>query len=74
MAVTNASLFHQGGKIWANGYGSGSGVLENSCPGCKPAWNCDAARPKEFVLRNRQPVNRGRDSIHELREGQARRR
>jgi len=30
MAATIGSLFHQGGKIWANGYGSG--LPEDSCP------------------------------------------
>jgi hypothetical protein len=31
IAATIGSLFHQGGKIWANGYGSG--VFEDCCPG-----------------------------------------
>ena len=35
MAATIGSLFHQGGKIWANGYGSGA--LEDSCPGRESA-------------------------------------
>jgi hypothetical protein len=34
MAATIGSLFHRGGKIWANGYGSA--VLEDSCPGRDP--------------------------------------
>ena len=35
MAATIGSLFHQGGKIWANGYDSGA--LEDSCPGRESA-------------------------------------
>jgi hypothetical protein len=35
MAATIGSLFHQGGKIWANDYDSGA--LTNRCPGCEPA-------------------------------------
>jgi hypothetical protein len=41
MAVTIGILFHDAGKIWANGYGSGK--LEDSCPGREYAMGFNAA-------------------------------
>jgi hypothetical protein len=37
IAATMGSLFHQGGKICANGYGSG--VLEDWCPARESAMD-----------------------------------
>ena len=59
MAARIGSLFHQGGKIWANGYGSG--VLDGQLP--RPRVRNGTVMPHPRVPqkfgRNRKPVDRG---------------